>query len=69
MNVFIIGIGLIGGSFAIDIKAAFDDAKIYGIDESEPTRRGEFPRRVHLAGCSAECLHLIHQISMHYFYQ
>ncbi|WP_281989422.1 prephenate dehydrogenase [Aquimarina aggregata] len=35
MNVFIIGIGLIGGSFAIDIKAAFDDAKIYGIDESE----------------------------------
>lgn len=35
MNVFIIGIGLIGGSFAIDIKAAFDDVKIYGIDESE----------------------------------
>ncbi|SHI78650.1 prephenate dehydrogenase [Aquimarina spongiae] len=32
MNVFIIGVGLIGGSFAIDIKAAFNDAKIFGID-------------------------------------
>ncbi len=35
MNVFVIGIGLIGGSFAIDIKAAFDDAKIYGIDHNK----------------------------------
>ncbi len=35
MNVFIIGIGLIGGSFAIDIKAAFNEAIIYGIDQSE----------------------------------
>ncbi len=35
MKVFIIGIGLIGGSFAIDIKAAFNEAKIYGIDRSE----------------------------------
>ena len=32
MNVFIIGVGLIGGSFAIDIKAAFNDAQIFGID-------------------------------------
>ncbi|WP_271782656.1 prephenate dehydrogenase [Aquimarina algiphila] len=35
MKVFIIGIGLIGGSFAIDIKAAFNEAKIYGIDRSD----------------------------------
>jgi len=35
MKVFVIGIGLIGGSFAIDIKAAFNEAKIYGIDKSE----------------------------------
>ncbi len=35
MKVFIIGIGLIGGSFAIDIKAAFNEAEIFGIDSSE----------------------------------
>ncbi len=35
MKVFVIGIGLIGGSFAIDIKASFNEAKIYGIDRSE----------------------------------
>ncbi|MHA7056208.1 prephenate dehydrogenase [Aquimarina sp. M1] len=35
MKVFVIGIGLIGGSFAIDIKAAFNEAVIYGIDKSE----------------------------------
>ena len=32
MNVFIIGIGLIGGSFAKDIKGHMPDAHIYGID-------------------------------------
>lgn len=32
MNVFIIGIGLIGGSFAKDIKRIMPDTKIYGID-------------------------------------
>jgi len=35
MNVFIVGIGLIGGSFGIDIKAAFDEAVIYGVDQNE----------------------------------
>lgn len=35
MKVFVIGIGLIGGSFAIDIKAAFNEAEIYGIDTNE----------------------------------
>jgi len=33
MKVFVIGIGLIGGSFAIDIKAAFNEARIFGIDK------------------------------------
>ncbi|MBI6119505.1 prephenate dehydrogenase [Salegentibacter maritimus] len=32
MKVQIIGIGLIGGSFAIDIKSAFPEAEIYGSD-------------------------------------
>jgi prephenate dehydrogenase len=32
MNVFIIGIGLIGGSFAKDIKRIIPESKIYGID-------------------------------------
>ncbi|MDB4292786.1 prephenate dehydrogenase [Maribacter sp.] len=32
MNIFIIGIGLIGGSFAKDIKRLRPDSKIYGID-------------------------------------
>ena len=32
MNVFIVGIGLIGGSFAKDIKRLYPDAKIFGID-------------------------------------
>lgn len=31
-NVFIIGVGLIGGSFALDVKAVFKEAKIFGID-------------------------------------
>jgi prephenate dehydrogenase len=35
MNIFVVGIGLIGGSFAIDIKAAFNKAKIYGVDKSK----------------------------------
>ncbi|GAA0718055.1 prephenate dehydrogenase [Aquimarina litoralis] len=35
MRVFVIGIGLIGGSFAIDIRAAFNEAKLYGIDKNE----------------------------------
>ncbi|WP_109299719.1 prephenate dehydrogenase [Aquimarina sp. AU474] len=35
MKVFIIGTGLIGGSFAIDIKAAFNEAVIYGVDQSQ----------------------------------
>ncbi|MDT0641539.1 prephenate dehydrogenase [Zunongwangia sp. F363] len=35
MNVYIIGIGLIGGSFALDVKTGFPEAEIFGIDASE----------------------------------
>jgi len=35
MNVFVIGIGLIGGSLAKDIKRNRPDSKIYGIDANE----------------------------------
>jgi prephenate dehydrogenase len=35
MKVFVIGIGLIGGSMVLDIKALHPEAKIYGIDTSE----------------------------------
>ncbi len=34
MNVFVVGIGLIGGSFAKDIKRLRPKAKIYGIDSN-----------------------------------
>lgn len=32
MNIYVIGIGLIGGSFALGMKEAFPNSKIYGID-------------------------------------
>jgi len=35
MNVFVIGIGLIGGSFAKDIKRLVPDSKIFGIDTND----------------------------------
>jgi prephenate dehydrogenase len=35
MNVFIVGVGLIGGSLSLDIQKEFDDAVIYGIDKNE----------------------------------
>ena len=35
MKVFIVGIGLIGGSIALDIKSIYDDATIFGIDANE----------------------------------
>ncbi|EDP72310.1 Prephenate dehydrogenase [Flavobacteriales bacterium ALC-1] len=34
-NIFIIGVGLIGGSFALDIKKQNSECIIYGIDKSE----------------------------------
>ncbi len=35
MNVFVIGIGLIGGSLAKDIKSTQEDVTVYGIDSNE----------------------------------
>lgn len=35
MKVYIIGVGLIGGSMALDIKSIYDDAIIFGIDANE----------------------------------
>lgn len=35
MNVYIIGLGLIGGSMALDIQEKYSDAIIYGIDANE----------------------------------
>ena len=35
MKVFVIGIGLIGGSFALDLKSVFKNVEIYGIDEDK----------------------------------
>jgi len=34
MNVYIVGTGLIGGSFSIDIQDAYPEAKVYGIDHN-----------------------------------
>ena len=36
-NIYLIGVGLIGGSFAIDIKKHFPDTVIYGISRKETT--------------------------------
>jgi prephenate dehydrogenase len=35
MKIYVIGIGLIGGSMVLDIKALHPEAKIYGIDNNE----------------------------------
>ena len=35
MNIFIIGIGLIGGSMALDIQEKYPEAKIFGIDSNQ----------------------------------
>lgn len=32
MKIYIIGVGLIGGSFALDLRSAHKDAEVYGID-------------------------------------
>jgi prephenate dehydrogenase len=35
MKVYIIGVGLIGGSFALDIQEQFQEARIFGIDHNK----------------------------------
>ena len=34
-NIYIIGVGLIGGSFAIELKKLFPDSNLIGIDNSK----------------------------------
>ncbi|WP_299125061.1 prephenate dehydrogenase [uncultured Winogradskyella sp.] len=34
-NIFIIGVGLIGGSFALDIKKLYPQSNVFGIDKNE----------------------------------
>ena len=34
-NVFVIGLGLIGGSFALDIRSVYEEAEIYGVDTND----------------------------------
>lgn len=36
MKIYIVGVGLIGGSFALDLKSEFEKAVVYGIDKNEP---------------------------------
>jgi len=42
MNVVVIGIGLIGGSFAKDVKRIMPETKIYGVDTSESNLQEAF---------------------------
>jgi len=35
MNIYIIGIGLIGGSIALDLKSQLKEATFFGIDANE----------------------------------
>jgi prephenate dehydrogenase len=35
MNIYIIGIGLVGGSIALDLKSHFKEATFFGIDSNE----------------------------------
>ena len=35
MNVYIIGVGLIGGSMALDIKSNYDNVTVFGVDTNE----------------------------------
>ena len=35
MKIYVIGIGLIGGSMALDLKELFRDCQIVGVDHSE----------------------------------
>ena len=35
MNVYVIGVGLIGGSMALDIKSNYENVTVFGIDSNE----------------------------------
>ena len=34
-NIFVVGVGLIGGCFALDIKKLYPSCTIFGIDKNE----------------------------------
>ena len=34
-NIVVIGVGLIGGSLALDIKSKYPDSTVFGIDKNE----------------------------------
>ena len=34
-NIYIIGVGLIGGSLALDVKSKYPNVKVFGIDNNE----------------------------------
>ena len=56
MKVFVIGIGLIGGSMALDIKTLHPEAAIYGIDSNESHLAEAIALRVVDAGATFDDL-------------
>ena len=58
MNVFVVGIGLIGGSFVKDIKAQMPEVTIYGIDANEAHLEEAFALDLINVKSSYEELHL-----------
>lgn len=58
MNVFVVGIGLIGGSFVKDIKAKMSDVTIYGIDANDAHLEEAFSLNLIDVKSSYEDLHL-----------
>ncbi len=58
MNVFVIGIGLIGGSFVKDIKAKMPEVTIYGIDANEANLEEAFALHLIDVKSSYDALHL-----------
>ena len=45
-NIYIVGVGLIGGSFALEIKKIFKKSNIIGIDNSEQNLETAFDLKI-----------------------
>lgn len=58
MNVFVIGIGLIGGSFVKDLKAKMPDVTVYGIDSNPEHLEEAFTLNLIDVKSSYEDLHM-----------
>jgi prephenate dehydrogenase len=56
MKIYIIGIGLIGGSMALDIKGLYPEATVYGVDTDEDHLQGALALGVVDAGAQIENL-------------